>query len=190
MASNDNRIEQLLAKDEIRDVIYRWMNAVDRKNWAVIPTLFHEDAYDDHGMYKGGVPGLMEWLPQRHAHILRSVHHVGNILIEFDGDNAYVETYILAYQEYVVPPTDKSPHIFAALGEKPPTDGVVKVLFPARYVDRFERRSGRWRIAHRITVFEARHILGTGETQFDPSWTIGRRDHSDAFYQIRTARKP
>ncbi len=54
--------------------------------------------------------------------------------------------------------------------------------FGGRYVDRFERRNGEWRIAHRLSIREwdaKEHI----EPAFAAGrFTEGRRDHTDPAY--------
>jgi hypothetical protein len=64
------------------------------------------------------------------------MHHIGNVLIELDADQAWTEAYFVAYQR--------------TLQEGVETD----TSFGGRYVDRFERRGGVWKIAERTTVYD------------------------------------
>ena len=60
------------------------------------------------------------------------MHFNTNVLIEFQAkDRAFVETYVLVLQRF----RDK------------------RVTASARYLDRFEKRNGEWRVAHRTLVF-------------------------------------
>jgi 3-phenylpropionate/cinnamic acid dioxygenase small subunit len=63
-----------------------------------------------------------------------TMHFIGNVLIELTGaDAARAESYFTAY------------HRIAG-----PTDMIVA----GRYLDRFTRRAGEWRIAHRAAVYD------------------------------------
>ena len=68
---------------QIEQTIRRWARAVDRRDWALVREVFHSDAIDDHGMYKGSIDGLIEGLEVRHQCITMSMHVLGNIFIEF-----------------------------------------------------------------------------------------------------------
>ena len=172
---------------QIEQTIRRWARAVDRRDWALVREVFHSDATDDHGMYKGGIDGLIEWLEVRHQCITMSMHVLGNIFIEFpDADSALCETYVVAYQRYDAPPGEDQSHIYAALGDDvDPADLPINAMMPARYVDAFEKRSGAWRITQRTTVFEGRYILPGDNAALNPAWTVGQRDHSDPLYVAR-----
>ena len=66
----------------IEQVMRRWCRAVDRRDWALVRSVFHPGAIDDHGMYKGDIDGLIEWLEARHQCITMSMHVLGNVFIE------------------------------------------------------------------------------------------------------------
>jgi len=53
----------------------------------------------------------------------------------------------------------------------------------ARYVDRLEKRGGRWAIASRTCVFEFARNLSTGEPMELPPEQMGRRDRNDLRYE-------
>jgi hypothetical protein len=183
MEGSDYRVVDRL---QIRDAIYTWCRAVDRRDWALVREAFHPDGYDDHGSYRGGVDGLIDYLRQRHAAVLQSQHHVGNILIEFSGENAALaESYVVSYSRML--PGNREARVLA-LGyddglESGPLDGVQS----GRYLDRFERRSGHWRILHRTLVWESNNVRpGTPQIwRGDAPRTLPRRDAGDALYRIR-----
>ena len=78
----------------IQDVMYRWCRSVDRLDFELMRSVFHPDAIDNHGAFKGGVEELVAWIRERHRNITFSAHRLGNMLIEFAGpDVALVETY-------------------------------------------------------------------------------------------------
>lgn len=171
----------------IEQVLRRWARAVDRRDWALVRGVFHPGAVDDHGMYKGGIDGLIDWLEARHQCITMSMHVLGNIYIEFSGaDTAVCESYVVAYQRYDAPPGADRSHILAALGQDADLSGLpIDAMMPARYVDQFENRDGAWRITRRTTVFEGRYLLNGDNAALDPAWTVGQRDFSDPLYTAR-----
>jgi len=160
--TNDMRIADRFA---IEQTLLRYTRGVDRKNWDFVRSAYHVDAHDDHGNYKGNIDGFIESLVKRHATIEQSTHLISNIAIEFAGpDAALVETYFIVHQRMLTAP-----------GEAVQTEVV------GRYVDRFARRDGAWRIARRAVVFE---VHRTQPTQpgggLQQNWVVARRDGKDA----------
>src|SRR5438477_5687004 len=93
--------DKLVSQFAIRDVLCRYCRGVDRRDWSLVRGAFHPDAYDDHGVYRGNVDGFIDFLAERHAFVTMSMHHIGNVLVEFSGpDRAMAETYCLAFQRY------------------------------------------------------------------------------------------
>jgi hypothetical protein len=138
-------------------VLFRWCRAIDRRDWPGVRDVFHPECYDDHGIYKGGVDGLIAWLTERHESIPHSTHLLGNILIEFPAtDGALAESYCLAIQRYG--PGGEATKA-AITGGAASGDDPFDMVVNGRYLGRFERREGRWRILHRTTVFDSSMIL-------------------------------
>lgn len=171
----------------IQDVMARWCRSVDRLDFDLMRSLFHPDATDDHGAFKGDVEGLVAWIRDRHRTISFSAHRLGNMLIEFAGpDLALAETYAEVVQRY---PADGKAALGQLSGGHIGAEGTAAVLNSyVRYVDRFERRGGEWRIARRTVVQDWKRIsdLPPEEWQPTPGWPAGRRDHDDPLYLART----
>jgi hypothetical protein len=168
-------LQRLLDKEAIRDTMARYSRAVDRGDWAQLRLTYHVDAWDDHGEYKGPIDGLVEWLDKRFAGVDNSIHFLGNSLIEFaDPDTALVETYFVSRR--LRPPTDEE-----LAG---PRDAMCREAW-GRYIDRFERRDGQWRVARRIVVLESSSTsLALGGVRGGTS-TWGHRDRDDPLYQAQ-----
>jgi hypothetical protein len=90
---------------------------------------------------------------------------VGNVLVEVEGDVAYAESYFISYLGLE---RDGAPWTRARGG---------------RYVDRFERRGGAWRIALRVMVDDWSRLDPVGEHQ--PAQRPGLRSHDDPVWTIR-----
>lgn len=153
----------------IRDVMGRYARAIDRGQFALIRTVFHADGYDDHGPYKGGVDGFIRWLQERFTDDAPTQHFVGNSLVEFaNPDLALVETYYVAAR----PPKG------GEVGEGG-QGAALYVLSWGRYVDRFERRDGEWRVAYRRTVVDLRLQAAVNVLPGSDASNWGRRDAED-----------
>jgi ketosteroid isomerase-like protein len=176
-AATPSALQRLIDKDQIRDAICRYARGVDRGDWALVRSGYHPDAYDAHGDYRGGIDGFIEWLDQRFAGVDNSTHFLGQSLIEFKGpDLALVETYFVSRR--LVPPTGA---LAAAAGE---SDAMAREAW-GRYVDRFERRQGEWRVAHRTVVLEASSssLAVGGKRHANAQW--GHRDRNDRLYELQ-----
>lgn len=175
---------RLADRARIQDLMYRWCRALDRLDYDAMRRVFHPDAIDRHGMYEGGVDGLVAWLRERHRTIPFCMHAVTNMLIEFAGpDTALVETYCIALQRH----TGVQSLAAIAGARTTAATGGAEVTAYVRYVDRFERRSDEWRIAHRTVVWDAvtTRDAPPGAAAFDERWTAGRRGQDDPIYAAR-----
>jgi hypothetical protein len=78
----------------------------------------------------------------------------------------------------------------AFIGGVSGSDGsATDVMSWARYIDRFERRGGEWRIARRTVAFDSSLMsdVPANAPAFEPSWAVGRRDRDDPIYRERAA---
>lgn len=157
------KIEELAARAEIHDVLLRYCRGLDRLDMSLVRGAFHPDAYIHfpESLHIGGVEGFFQFLEKEMPRFNRTMHNLGNSLIEFDGSRtAYVETYLNADHEG----TDQ--HQWKN----------EKVRLWARYLDRFEERNGRWAIAERKMLVEWMYRY-PAEGWFD--------DHPDASVDTR-----
>lgn len=166
--SVEQRLRELLDKEEIRQVMYSYARGTDRCHGELIGDAYHEDAWDDHGNFRGSRDVVVDTIVGRGAGARASMHHLGNILIELRGDTAHVETYFMACQWLE---RDGTPYTRMRAG---------------RYLDRFERRDGRWRIAHRTVVDDWSRLdeIVAVAPSITPECKVGTRDRTDPSYQL------
>jgi hypothetical protein len=163
-------VAELRAQRDIGDVLRRYCTGVDRKDYELVRSAYHEDAYDDHGAYKGDVEGLIAWVRDRHSTIEQSMHFLGNSTIDVEGDRAFGETYCVVHQRR------------NGDAEVAPT----RLTIGCRYLDRFERREGEWRLARHVVAYEWwREEPCDGERELGPEWTVSRRSRDDVLYRMR-----
>jgi len=188
MARDDYSPGRIADRMQIQDCIYRWCRAVDRLDYEGMRASFHPDAVDKHGAFDGDINGLVEWIRARHAAIPFSMHAVSNMLIEFAGpDRALVETYVRTTQRY--PAEARAALDQLAGGRAGSGDGAMDLLTCSRYVDRFERRDGEWKIALRTLVADWKQFVEVPQGQPKPpaSQEVGRRNDDDFIYRERRA---
>jgi ketosteroid isomerase-like protein len=164
----DTRLDRLADEAEVRAVVYRYCRGIDRRDYDLVRSCYHPDASDDHGDFRGGVDDFLAYVAAGLPRFERTMHFIGNVLVDVDGDTARAESYLVAY------------HHLAASRTKPERDYTVGL----RYVDDFERRAGRWAIAARVCVFEWSRIDPVAPGGWTPAATatLGRPDRSDAVF--------
>jgi hypothetical protein len=132
-------LEEIAAHLQIQQVLYRYCRGIDRGDVALIASVYHPGAQDDHGPYKGPGAEFAPWIVAAMDQTgLIGQHHITNILIELEADTARVESYFLAYH----------PDRLAGA----PGEGLAFV--GGRYLDRFEKRAGQWKIADRRVIYD------------------------------------
>jgi hypothetical protein len=131
--------EHLIDDHAIRQVLYRYCRGVDRRDFELIRSCYHPDATCDHGTYRGDLDGFMSYLQGELPRFESTMHMLGNVLIDLDGDRARSEAYALAF------------HRLAATPTKPERDFVVGF----RYLDDLVRSEAGWLISRRRCIFSS-----------------------------------
>lgn len=161
-------VATLVAKDQIRDCLYRYCRGIDRIDADLIASAFHDDAIIDFGtLFKGPKADFIETSIAVQKRQTDCQHLIGNILIELDGDVAAVESYEMARHLTPLP------------------NGLKDMVMAARTLDRFERRHGRWAIAYRKKVLDWSRFLNADRSMHDGSpVTLAVRDEDDLSYAL------
>lgn len=163
----DARLRALLDKHDCTELVYRLARAIDRCDEKLLRSLFHEDATDDHGLFHGTARDFVPWVMDVLKTMRRTQHCICNVLIEVDGDRAYGESYFIAHHTI---PDPKGDQFMVAAG---------------RYLDRFERRNGVWKIAHRQACYDWNSSVPSTDSwkrEDAGDWTFGARGRGDKSY--------
>jgi hypothetical protein len=164
------RIREFLDKQDCTELVYKFARGIDRMDAELVRSVFHPDGTDDHGIFQGSVADYVPWLMDIMGTMKLSQHAICNVLIEIDGDVAHGESYFIAHHELV---RDGQDQYYHAAG---------------RYLDRFERRDGVWKIAHRLAAYDWSE-RGPSSDFFDRlatgkgARTFGQRGRQDASYK-------
>lgn len=132
-------VQELLDRQQIEAALLRYCRGVDRHDKELMLSAYHPDAIDDHGMVVLQAEAFVDWALAYHAEHNPMTHHaITNLTIDLDGDAAHSECYFMFIGTAVATPSQ---------------------LAFGRYVDRLERRDGRWAIAARFCFTEAVHDI-------------------------------
>jgi ketosteroid isomerase-like protein len=157
---NQDALTTLVAKEEIRELAMLYSRGVDRKDSALLRTLYTEDATDTHGdTFDGGAEDYVKFLERAFPFMAYSGHHICNHLISVAGDVGEGEVYALAY--HVIPDG---------------TGGWLEDFMCVRYIDRYRKQEGRWRFAQRVVTYDMRSrrpaSAPTKSLPEDPTFTV------------------
>jgi hypothetical protein len=140
MSTEQHTLATLIAKEEIRELGMLYSRGVDRKDAALLRTLYTKDATDTHGdTFDGTAEAYVQFLERAFPHMRYSGHHICNHLISVNGHQGEGEVYAIAWH---VIPDGKG--------------GWLEDFMCVRYVDRYRYEDGRWRFAQRVVSYDLR----------------------------------
>jgi hypothetical protein len=143
-------MKELLAKQQIHEVLVRYCRGIDRGDSDLVRSAFHPDAVQNQRGNDVPVSDLFDRLARPARQVMQSAcHYMGNELVEVEGDVANCESYFIACH--------RLQHDGASW------DWIVG----GRYVDRFERRSGLWKITNRVAVYDWVRVDRVGDPPAD-----------------------
>ncbi len=172
----ERQVRELLDRQAIHDCIIRYCRGVDRMDRDLLLSAYHSDAIDDHGLFVGGPEAFADYFLAFHGENQSATQHIiTNHSCDLDGDTAHCETYWL----------------FAAMNR----NGPALSLGGGRYVDRMERREGRWGLAARKCLMDWQGVPGEYDLtpeQFQRTLGAGpgTRDPGDPSYERPLAIDP
>jgi hypothetical protein len=188
-AALETRLRAALSKHEIRDVLLRYCRGVDRRDAELLLTVFHEDAVLDRGNSTRSAAEFIEFIASSPA--TQMMHSVGNVWIELEGDTALSEAYFVSTQildttTRAVPDNGGSSWVESA-------PGLSIVTSAGRYLDRFERQDGTWKISYRAIVHEwgrMEPFVTSPDREGEYRAARSRSDPSYAFFADGSLRLP
>lgn len=161
-------------REAIRDVIGLYAHAIDRRRWDIMQRLFHPDATFGFGPVAGDWRSFVEQARSIIDPCPMTQHNLGQTLIGFAAaDLAHCETYLTA--THIVPVGYPRPEVYPSRSEP------YLAIVAGRYVDRFEKRDGEWRIARRQGLYDWREYRAIGEAALvnPPDGACGHHDDRD-----------
>jgi len=177
----ERTVTELADRQAIRDVLMAYSRGIDRLDRELLISLYHEDAIDDHGVFVGTREEFADWAIAMHtATHLSHQHCIFNVTFDLDGNVAHTETY----------------YMFVGMNRT----GTPMAMSGGRYIDRLEKRDGRWAIAARVCVRDWAPLDEIPKVMDQAAMTVVKnlseqtkqlmrtgsqpsRDHSDVSYQ-------
>ena len=140
----DTAVRELIDRAAVTEVLYSYARLVDERDFAAAAELFTDDCVAEYGIRETEImrssAAVADWLASQLRDGSASSHHISNVQVSFpDADHAEATCYVYAWHR--MPGAAADPIVLA------------------RYVDRLERTTAGWRIAHR-------RLLGHGLIDF------------------------
>jgi len=126
----------LLDREKIRECLQRLARGEDRRDPGLIRAAHWPDSSSDYGVFCGSFDEYFAWVIPGSPAIPVTQHVLGQSVIELKGDTALVETHVNSYHRVNMGSAEHD------------------TIVGGRYLDRFERRDGEWRIAHRTMLYD------------------------------------
>jgi len=136
MADREMSTHEISDRIRIHDLLVRYTVAIDQKDWALLDTCFTPDAHLDYtsaGGIAGDYPKVRAWLEKALAPFPVTVHALANSVVEIEGEEATVRTYV--HNPMIFNNPDGSVHVFTV---------------GAHYNDKLVWTKDGWRIRERI----------------------------------------
>jgi hypothetical protein len=168
MSVDEQAFARLQAKSDIRELAELYARGSDRKDMALLRTLYTESARHVHGDYFDGAAKdfLDGWEKGMQNRTGAAAHYICNHLISVDGEEGEGEVLGLAW------------HL---IGEN---NGVlIEDFVGVRYFDSYRKEGGLWRFAQRSATIDfrlERTVDGADRTIGEPA--------GDASYKALTSR--
>lgn len=168
--NKDAALAALLDREALYEIAMRYSRAIDRRDPALLATVYHPDAHDEHGtVFDGPASLFIANLEKTMAAFEVTQHQIVNKSYRLDGDKAEGELYFTAYHR-TVPPDP------------------CHVTVRGRYLDRYERRGGEWRIAYRRLVWDSYETAPVLPGDAEALHALGESGAGEGDYSYRALR--
>lgn len=153
------------------------MRGLDRLDPDLLQAQFWDNAYLDYGIYEGGPDGFAKFCIDALKDHVRNHHMLGQHVVDVDGPTALGEAFgEVYYQAY---------HKLAnEAGE------MRDMVIAGRYVDRYEKRDGIWKIAYRSELVDWVRDDPSADGFLDATpMIVGSRKPTDPLYDRDAMRR-
>lgn len=194
-------VQTLLDRQAILDLIALCSRGLDRIDEATLRSVYHDDAIEDRGegLFIGRAQDWIDWTLAVLPLFTATQHGILQSLIDVEGDIAFGETYFQVY------------HRFSDTGGEDPDanafrlataedfneeldwpEGDTEVILAGRYLDRFEKRNGVWKIAYRKMICDWCRTQSVADDWFvsNPTAYRGVRSIEDSRLDRQTHKRP
>jgi hypothetical protein len=169
---DEARLQKLIDKQDIYEMMCRYARGVDRMDKELVLSCFWPEATAVYpssmtSVFKGSFLEFLDSQWEAWKVYTAQQHHLCNHLCEVDGDRAKAETYQ-----------------FSFYWAEPGNDPDLNLLNSNRYIDRYERRNGEWRVIHRELIRNfCFTIAPKGFGSVDNGWPMLSQSREDPAYR-------
>ncbi len=133
--ATDAELQEMIDEHQLRKLVHAYCRAVDRGDIERLRDLYHHDAVDAHGGFSAGsADEFLDQLVAARPYIRSMQHNITTVNFAIRGDAAEGEIYTIATQTLVRADRD------------------VDVVVGGRYLDKYEKRDGVWKLSERTIV--------------------------------------
>lgn len=166
--------------EEIRKKLHLYCRALDRMDEPLLRSVFHPDSQHAHGPYRGPSSDFCRYAMVIVRSLSGTSHHLSNITIDLSGRIAHTEAYFHAVHRM-----DKGTAIEGYWSaHQSDVDEIAEI--GGRYLDRWEKRAGVWKIARRQGVHDWERWTPTNIPAGSApvaAVVLPSRSHADPVYQ-------
>lgn len=162
----------MLDRQDIHDCLVNFCRGMDRFDREIYLSAFHDDAVVAAGPFVGNAADCYDWaMPMHEQGQISTQHIILNVSYDIDDSTLHTGTaHTETYYQFVARNRDDSNWVAGG-----------------RYIDRFEKRDGQWKIALRTNIIEWSGTLPTMPLPFGDVPDIlangaASRDRSDPSY--------
>ncbi|AOL95288.1 nuclear transport factor 2 family protein [Porphyrobacter sp. LM 6] len=151
----------------IIDLAALYMRGLDRLDGELLVSQFWPEARCEYGIFSGSPSDFADFCMAALKDHVRNQHMLGQHLIDFTSDDeAYGEVYYQAYHRV---------HDEAGAARD--------LVIAGRYVDRYERRGGVWKIAYRSELVDWLRDDPASDAMLEAApFILGQRKPADPLY--------
>lgn len=163
--------QEMVDEYQLRKLVHAYCRAVDRGDTERLRELYHHDAVDAHGAFSAGsADRFLDELAAARPYIRSMQHNITTVNFAIDGDAAEGEIYTIA--------------VHTLAGRDRDTD----LILGGRYLDKYEKRDGTWKIKERTIVTDWAQVRDPSAMDMSHPITKdtlkGTLDASDPSYQF------
>jgi len=150
LATLDARLTEIETRQQITEILYRYARGWDLLDEEMIRSCFFADAEHQHSSFKGLSHDFITRALPMVAGTRSTSHAISNVMIRIRGDAAVSDCYFLAHHRRLnTEGTDEEDYFLGG-----------------RYLDRFEKRAGVWKIARRRGLNSLERIIPRADRSF------------------------
>jgi ketosteroid isomerase-like protein len=177
MPPTEALLQEMLDEFQLRKLVHAYCRAVDRGDLAKLRDLYHHDAEDAHGAFStGSADDFLGALSAARPYIRSMQHNITTVNFAIESNSAEGEVYTIAT------------HTLSA------GDRDVEIVVGGRYLDKYEKRDGTWKLIARTIVTDWAHVndpslvdLSHPITRDTPKGSPDGDDPSQRFFSLLSA---